>query len=285
MSRPGFRELIKRWLGARMRRPLLATGVAFAALTFSSLALAQQHVEVPVGGAPSGHAAPVGSGAGHEGAHGEGEHGEAAHAGGGHHDPAPFNLADVGRYQAEKAAEARGEKDAHGNPVTPVTPYLYLVINALVLFGIYYYAGKKPISAALESRRATIAKELDEAARVKKEAEARLSEYAGRLDKLDAELAKIKGELIEAGKSDRSRIIGEAEEKASRLRKDAEFILEQELKQVRIDLQRYTVEAAIVAATKVIEQRVTSQDQERLGEEYVKQIASPPAKGAQGGAS
>jgi F-type H+-transporting ATPase subunit b len=264
-----------------MRRPLVTGGLVLASMAYSSVALAQQHIEVPVGAA-STQAASAGS-AHHEGA--EGEHAGGEHGAEAHHDPAPFNLADVARYQAEKEAASRGAKDAHGNPVTPVTPYAYLVINALILYAIYYYAGRKPIGAALESRRATVAKELDEAARVKKEAEARLSEYAGRLDKLDAELTRIKTELVEAGKADRSRIITDAEEKASRMRKDAEFILEQELKQVRIDLQRYTVDAAIAAATKVLEQRINAQDHERLGDEYVKQVASAPATGAQGGAS
>ncbi len=272
MSRNGLRALIRRWLGGRRARPVLGAGLVFATLAWGSIALAQEHAAAPHAAASAAEAAGH-EGEGHEGAAHEG------HEGGGHHDPAPFNFADVDRYNREKDAASKGEKDAHGNPVTPVTPYAYLVVNTLILFAAYYYLGKKPVASSLEARRATIAKELEEAARVKKEAEARLAEYSGRLEKLDAELDRIKAELVEAGKKDRARIIAEAEEKAERMRKDAQFLLEQEMKQMRIDLTQKTVDAAIAAATKVLEQRVTAQDQERLGDDYVKQVAASPKAG------
>ena len=58
--------------------------------------------------------------------------------------PEPLNLADTQRYSAEQQ-EVKDGKRQEG----PVVPYAYIAINALILFAIYYYAGKKPISEGL----------------------------------------------------------------------------------------------------------------------------------------
>ena len=66
------------------------------------------------------------------------------------------------------------------------------------------------------------------------------------------------------------------------MRKDAQFLLDQELKQLRNELLRHTVEAATAAAEKVLESRISAQDQERVADEYLKNIGALPAAGALG---
>ena len=46
-------------------------------------------------------------------------------------------------------------------------------------------------------------------------------------------------------------------------------MLEQESKQLRLDLQRETVLAALAAAEELLQKRVTGADQERLAEEFL----------------
>ncbi|GAC1571217.1 MAG: hypothetical protein NVS3B20_03100 [Polyangiales bacterium] len=191
------------------------------------------------------------------------------------HHPEPFNFADLGRWQHEKELETKGEKDEHGRePGAPVTPYVYLLANFGLLLAIYYYAGRKPIAAGLLGRRNGVAKELEEAAKIKAEAQARLDMYSARLNQLDAELEAIKKDLVTAGEADRDRMVREAEEKADRLRKDTHFLLEQEVKQLRNDLLRHTVEAASAAAEAVLRSRVSAPDQDRLAEEYLKEVTA-----------
>ena len=123
-------------------------------------------------------------------------------------------------------------------------PYAAFLINfGLLAFG-YYRFGKQPVADALQKNRDSIAKEIEDAQRMKHEAEGRAKQYQSKLQHLETELAETKLALQEAGKAEHDRIVKEAEEKAARMQKDATFMLEQESKQLRLDLQRETVLAA-----------------------------------------
>jgi F-type H+-transporting ATPase subunit b len=193
---------------------------------------------------------------------------------------------------AEKAAEEAKEESAPPADVNWVDfgrdnnpPYLAMVINFGILIAGYYYLGRKPIAAALKNRRDNIAREIEEAQRMRKEAEKRAKLYQGKLERLEAEMEATREGLVRAGEAERERLVLEAEAKAERMRKDAEFLVEQELKQLRVDLQRDTVEAAIAAAEELLRKRVTAADQERLAEDYLADLARTPAQTSHGGAS
>lgn len=157
-------------------------------------------------------------------------------------------------------------------------PYAALLINFGVLAFIYYRFGKKPVADALKKHRDSIAKEIEEAQRMKSEAEERAKTYQAKLRDLEIELGQTKLALQEAGKGDRDRIVKEAEEKAARMQKDAAFLLEQETKQTRLELQREAVLAALSAAGELLQKRVNQGDQERLAEEFLARLdeAAPP---------
>ncbi len=159
-------------------------------------------------------------------------------------------------------------------------PFIALVINTALLFGLYYWKGKKPIAEGLKNRRLAIAKEIEEAARLKAAAEERAKVYQAKLGKLDEELATAREALLQAGKAERDRAVTDATEKADRMRRDAEFMVEQEMKQLRVDIQRETVEAAIVDAEDLLKKRITPADHERLAEEYLADLSKLTAGGA-----
>jgi F-type H+-transporting ATPase subunit b len=197
-----------------------------------------------------------------------------------------------------KAAERRAEEEKEENaPPADINwvdfgrdtpPYIAMLINFGILIAGYYYLGKKPIAAALKTRRNTIAREIEEATKMRKEAEKRAKIYQAKLERLEAEMETTRETLLRAGEAERERLVQEAEAKAERMRKDAEFLVEQELKQLRVDLQRDTVEAAISAAEELLKKRVTPADQERLAEDYLADLARSSGRTGQpshGGAS
>jgi F0F1-type ATP synthase membrane subunit b/b' len=147
-------------------------------------------------------------------------------------------------------------------------PYAAMFVNFGILALLYYYFGKKPVAEALVKHRASVAKEIEEAQRMKHEAEARAKTYQAKLKDLESELSQTKLALEEAGKGERDRIIKEAEEKASRMQKDAAFMLEQEAKQARLA-------KALAAAEELLKRRVTASDQERLAEEFLTSLDKP----------
>lgn len=189
--------------------------------------------------------------------------------------------------QAQAAEEEPGPINWFDFSNKEQPPYAALFINfALLAFG-YYYFGKKPLGQALQNQRDSIAKQIEEAQRMKHEAEDRAKQYQAKLRDLEAELATTRRALEEAGKGERDRIVKEAEEKAVRMQKDAAFLLGQEAKQMRLDLQREAVEAALLAAEQLLTKRVTPADQERLAEEFLSSLVKkgPLTRAGQGGAS
>jgi F0F1-type ATP synthase membrane subunit b/b' len=153
------------------------------------------------------------------------------------------------------------------------SPFAAVGINFALLALLYYTMGKKPVAEALKNRRSAVAKEIEEANRMLRDAEAREKQYRSKLQNVEEELATARAALLEAGRGEKDRIIREAEEKAARLQKDTEFLIEQEIKQMRQDLWREAVESAVTAAEELLKRRITSSDQERLAEDYLEDLA------------
>jgi F0F1-type ATP synthase membrane subunit b/b' len=166
-------------------------------------------------------------------------------------------------------------------------PYAAALINFAILLAIYVYFGKKPIADALKTRRSEVAHQIEEAQKIKHEAEERSKQYAAKLVDLTTEVAETKAALAVAGVGEKARIVREAEEKAARMKRDAEFLLAQEEKQARQDLQREAVSLAIAQAEELLRSKITAADQERLAEEFLTTLSARPGKpqGALGGAS
>ena len=201
---------------------------------------------------------------------------------------------------AESAKEQAEENEEHGPlPINwfdfdnkKQVPYSVYVLNFGILIFLYVSLGKKPIQSALKDRRASIAKEIEEAQKMKKEAKQRAKKYQAKLEGLDQELEGAKQALIDAGKADKERIVREAQEKAARMERDAKSLLEQESRQAHEDLVKETIEAAVREAEELLKQRVLPEDHERLAEDFLVQLGkssgpsmAPPAAPTAGGLS
>ena len=234
-----------------------ALGVSFAVP-----ALAQEH-----GGAAKHGEAPAGEkhgeehGSGHEGGH-EGSGHEGGH--GGHHGPAPMNFTDF------------------SNKETP--PYVALLVNFGILAFAYYSLGKKPVAEALKQRKEDIGKEIEEAQKLLADAKERSKKHQKDLKNVAEDTKTAREALQEAGEGERDRIVREAEEKAARVGRDAGFLVEQEAKQLRLDLTREAVEQAVVKAEAMLRAAVTQADHERLAEEFLAELGTKSTSST-GGAS
>lgn len=180
---------------------------------------------------------------------------------------------------AQEAAEEHGEHGHGWDQQALIASF----VNFAILVALFVYLFRDKLRSFLKARRAEVEQQLAEAARLKAEAEAKYKEYSERLAKLDQELAQIRADMIAAGKAERDRIIEDAEHKAARLRKEAEFIIEQHAKQLRVDISREAAEAAVGAAEQLLLRATTTYDQQRLAQEYLTAIgktrpSSPPKK-------
>ncbi|HLK38309.1 MAG TPA: hypothetical protein VKU41_16215 [Polyangiaceae bacterium] len=199
-----------------------------------------------------------------------------------HPPPQPAHPAGVAR---PPAAEAQGHEaeEEHGPAAINWTefdgeapPFIAMLINFGILAAGYFLIGKEPILAGLKSRRDSVAKEIELAQQMREEAEERAKIYQAKLESLEAEVQTARDALVRAGEAERDRIVAEAEAKAERMHRDALFLVEQELKQMRQDLWREAVETAVGAAEEILKKRVTPADQERLAEAFLAELGDKP---------
>jgi F-type H+-transporting ATPase subunit b len=175
----------------------------------------------------------------------------------------------------EQVEEAESEHPAPMNWTdfgTATPPFVAMLVNFGILAAGYYLLGKKPVAAALQNRRDTIARDIEDAHKMLEEARARAVTYQAKLGHLAEDTEGARSALARSGEAERDRIVSEAEAKAERMRKDAEFQVDQELKQIRQDLWRETVEAAVGEAEELLMKRVTPADQERMAEDYLAEL-------------
>lgn len=148
-------------------------------------------------------------------------------------------------------------------------PFGFAIINFIVFAGIMYKACKKPVIGYLRERHETIRHDLDEAARLRGEAEQKLIEYQRKVQNVDAEIESLLAGIRKEAEAEKGRIVAAAEEQAKRLKADAERQIASEIARAKMDLQRGAIEAAVSAATKLVQGAIGADDQRKMAERYV----------------
>jgi F-type H+-transporting ATPase subunit b len=244
----------------------------FASLLGLGLTLA---VTAPALADEHGHDAPAHpeapAAAAHVDAHGEQgpEHAQGHGAHGDDHAPTFDDINWAYGFLGEKEGE---EPSLLWRPKGMPVPFGALALNAAILYFLLFKFGRKPISDALKARKLGIMKGMEDAAKMKAEAEASLAKYQKKLDEIDSEVARIKREAKEQGEAESARILGEAKERRARMERDARLLVEQELKAARENLTRDTVRAAVKSAEAMLTAKVGDADQQRLGDEFLASI-------------
>jgi F-type H+-transporting ATPase subunit b len=133
------------------------------------------------------------------------------------------------------------------------TPEIWVAIGFLIFLGILVYVGVPGIiTKALDDRAKRVQAELDEARRLKDEAQKLLAEYQGKQKKAEAEAAGI----IEGAKAEAERIAADAkakmEEFVARRTKMAETKIAQAEAQAVADVRAAAADAAVAAAEKIL---------------------------------
>lgn len=177
---------------------------------------------------------------------------------------------------AHEAAEHESGHDGHGEltfrSLITSRDFQGTLVNFGALILLFAWVIRKKGNPALAERRKQVEAELEEAQRLRAEAEKRHMETATRLEKLDQEMFEIRAEMIKAGEAERDRIVAQAEEKAARMRKDTNFLIEQQIKQLRKDLTKEAANAAVLAAQDLLQASTTDSDQDRLAEAYLERL-------------
>lgn len=159
---------------------------------------------------------------------------------------------------------------------------LWPIVNFALLVAVLVYFARKPIEAFFADRRASIERDLEEAAQLRAEAEERFSRWQRRLADLDAEIGRIREMTRQLAEAERERILEDATESAERIRRDASAAIDQEVRRSRAALRDEASALAVELAAQLLEERVTDDDRSRLIDEFIDRVASAPA-GPDGG--
>jgi F-type H+-transporting ATPase subunit b len=179
----------------------------------------------------------------------------------------PFNWAD-GFLGEKDGAEPGLLYRPKGTP----PPFLANVINAGLLFYILIAAGKKPVAEALRKRKERLIGAMEEAGRMKADAQATLAQYEEKLRRLDEEVARIRREMREAADLEQKKVLTEARERRVRMEKEAALLVEQERKGARETLIRETVGSALKTAEEILVKQLVEGDKDRLAKDFLSTI-------------
>jgi F-type H+-transporting ATPase subunit b len=167
------------------------------------------------------------------------------------------------------AASPHGE--VHNSWLTIDT---WKTLNFAVLAIALFLLGRKPVKTFFSSRKKEIADELKDLEQKKAEAEKQLAEYQARFNNLDQESRQIIDDYIKQGEEAKKRIIAQAEAQAEKLEDMAKRTIEQEFKTARLKLQKEISALAVERAENVIQKAISSEDQEKLVDDYLKKVVA-----------
>ncbi|MDA8133668.1 MAG: ATP synthase F0 subunit B [Desulfobacteraceae bacterium] len=148
------------------------------------------------------------------------------------------------------------------------------VINFGVLIIALFFVAKKPVAEFFSSRAKGIEDEIKALEQKKAEAEKKLAEYQARFKSLDQESKKILEEYMKQGQEAKIRILAEAEAQAAKLEAMAKRNIEQEFKSAKTKLQQEIAEKAMIKAEELIKASISSDDQDKLVDEYLKKVVA-----------
>jgi len=162
-----------------------------------------------------------------------------------------------------------GGGGGHGVPWGDIFKHAF---NLAILVGVIVYFTRKPFATFLQERSELIRKSIEDAATARAEAMKKLEEMDARMATLSDELAKLSSRIESESIAEAAALRDMAEAEIARIRAQAQFSSEQELKKARIELRQEASVLASEAAQELVRKSLSAQDQERLVQENIEKI-------------
>ena len=124
----------------------------------------------------------------------------------------------------------------------------------------------------LKTRREEVVSTIAQAAAKKQAAEALVKDYQTKVAGLDKEIRTLQATLHDEGEREKARLLGEAEALAVKIKQDALFLADQEVKIARQQLRQEMANQAEASARGLIERNLSATDQNRLADEFIQNL-------------
>jgi F-type H+-transporting ATPase subunit b len=148
------------------------------------------------------------------------------------------------------------------------------VLNFAIFLGIIiYFAGGK-IQGFFKNRRDDLLADLNEAKKLRKQAQEKLDEYSRRLDALDEERDALLDDYRTQGEREKERLIADAKRQVEKMRSDAELVIQQEVRKAVASIEQQAVDLAVDMARKSLDEKLDPRTQNVLVDQYVDDLKS-----------
>ena len=165
-----------------------------------------------------------------------------------------------------------GSALASGGSDDPLMDLIYQAGNFLLLLVVIFLLARKPVVAYFAGRRDQIKSDLEKAAALLAEAEARQSEIQARLADLESQLDEIRQLSKQRAEEESERILVRAREAAERIQSDALEASAQEVLRARQQLRAEAAALAVELAGEILNNEVSDADRQRLLDEFITRV-------------
>ncbi len=145
-------------------------------------------------------------------------------------------------------------------------------INFSILVAGLFYFLNKPVRAMIAQRRNSIDTQVREAQELKKQAEKKMAEFTQKLAVFESEAKEVLARAESDANALKEKIIATAHLSAEKIIKDAELTAQANVQEFKDQIRRETIARIVDQAEKMIRERVSSDDQKRIVNEYVGKV-------------
>ena len=145
-------------------------------------------------------------------------------------------------------------------------------VNLGILVGLLVYLLRKPVGSFLESRRANLSKEIDEAKKAIEEAKEKYEQFSDKLNSLESEVSSLKESIRQQGEQEKADIIKQAENTCELIKKETKDTIELESLRAKRDVQEEVIVSSISQAHELIKSNIDSSDVTKSIDKFVKLV-------------
>jgi F-type H+-transporting ATPase subunit b len=180
---------------------------------------------------------------------------------------------------AEKAGhETAHPTEAHGAPghapdtTWGMPTWILKLVNMLLFIGVLVYFLRRPVTAAMAERRASIRRDTEEAKERRIKADQLASDIQARLTAIEGEVRAIQERAVAEGERQKRDLIAAAEAEAAKILLQARNEVDNRLKHAKHELTEYAGELAAERAEQILRETITEDDQRRLFQDSLQQV-------------
>ena len=147
-------------------------------------------------------------------------------------------------------------------------------VNFLILAFLLIKFSRAPIKKFLAGKKQDIADEIGGLEAEKKEVLRQIDESKKQLKNSRERLSALKKRIVTQGEKNRQKILDEAEQESKMMLKSAQQKVDNRIVEARQELKSELVDAAIALATKLLPEKITEEDSQKLIDVFMSSASS-----------